>query len=162
MLPTNLQYIGVLWHDAPHLVVGASSGASRIRPTLTFKPILSRSEPISIVRTNPPCNSPLMMTPVNTPHGGIGASIALRPAPQGRRSHPSAGMTAVTGGCPNQNFARHLDGQFLDSEVVMKKRMHLGCLGGQRRFGAAFAEFGCQITPPAVIFCHILNSGPFY
>jgi hypothetical protein len=42
----------------------------------------------------------------------------------------------------------------------MKKRMHLGCLGGQRRFGAAFGEFGCQITRPAAIFCQILTVGP--
>ena len=105
----------------------------------------------------PSCNSHSMMTPVNTPHGGIGASVALRRAPQGHWECPAAGTSAVAGAIPTKNSARNLDSQFLESEGEMSAIVKTPRIAGLRRLGAASSAIGCRIIRPTANLCPILN-----
>jgi len=103
------------------------------------------------------------MRPRSTHH-----TEALAPAsrcdgrPQGHWDCPSAGATVVTCAILSKNSARNLDGQFLDSEVVMKENTLIVRTASQCRFGTTDAGSGCQITRPAAVFCQLLKSRPHF
>jgi hypothetical protein len=97
------------------------------------------------------------MTPVNTPDGGIGASVALRQSPQRRSDFCIDGMITAKGACPIRTAGRNLGGQFLESEVEMKEQVNIARVAGQRRLLRTIADGGCHIAWPAVVPSQFLN-----